>query len=237
LYSGSTITTAINNLANQLIGLAISELDYTGDFDADGVNQQIIDAAAQAGYIVTGAKPFTRFEEVQFLKNSPVLDSKGNWKPLINFGVYLRASGTCKGDLPGSGSMRKRGEAFQRGLIQSTFPYANSPLITALRKAVGSGPVMVTKELEELLEYKLVYNAKYPLFEIDTQSFCRRYGLESDEYSELLNDFATMKYGQHYNGSCVSKILKLDYDLETTECDPTPYMCNTYHSATTTALP
>lgn len=228
LYSGSTITTGINNLANLLIGLAISELNYTGAVDAQGVSQEIVSAAARAGYILSGCSPLLHFEDVQFLKNSPVKDTNGHWKPLINFGVFLRASGTCNGDLPGRGPMRPRAEAFQRGLLSCTFPYTNSEVIDSLRATAGSGPIVVDRQLVDNFRYKVVANPAYAPYTVDTTSFCLRYRLCASEYSDLLNDFSIMNFGQHYHGDCVSKILEVDYGLKTTEHDGTNYLATSY---------
>jgi len=235
LYSGSTITTAINNCANICIGLAISQLDYTGVLGPDGSSFELINAAAQAGYIVTGTNPLTHFEDVQFLKNSPVLDNHGDWHPMLNFGVFLRSSGTCNGDLPGHGPLKERAEAFQRGLLKCTFPYCTSEVIDRMHAVLGTGNVVVTKEVEESLAYKTVLNSKYPIYQVDTVSFCRRYRLDDSEYSDLLHEFANLRFGQHYNASCVAKILKKDYDLTTTELDTNKYLLNEYNSDRTEA--
>lgn len=235
LYSGSTITTGINNLANILIALAVSELDYTGACNENGVCTQLVEAAARAGYIVTGCEPLEVFEDVQFLKNSPVLDIFGAWQPLINFGVFLRASGTCDGDLPGTGDLEARGAAFQRGLLACTFPFASSELIDRLRDALGLGPITTTPSMLDSLSYKTDINSDYPPFRIETSSFCNRYRLDHADYSDLFNDFASMKFGYAYHGECVSKILLKDYGLTTTEHDPTTYLCVQHNSPTTEA--
>lgn len=235
LYSGSTITTGVNNLANLCIGLAISELDYTG-FLVNGISEEIVGAAAEAGYILSGCSPLKYPEEIQFLKNSPVLDDTGQWRPLLNFGVYLRACGTCNGDLPlipGSRdrSLRARAEAFTRGLLACSYPYANSELLTKLRTRAGSGPVLVTREVTDKLFWKVgEVNSKYPIFTFLSSSFCRRYNLTELEYSCLLNDFGSMGFGEAYHGSSVSKILKLDYGLTSTSKDQSKYLNTHTHT-------
>jgi hypothetical protein len=230
LYSGSTITTGINNLANLCIGLAISQLDYTGVLDNDGVCQEIVRAAASAGYIITGANPLEFIEDIQFLKNSPVLDIQGNWRPLVNLGVFLRASGACNGDLPGTGPLRPRAEAFQRGLLKCTFPYASSALIGILNKRLGTGPTLITKDVADSMWYKTRDNPNYPPFIADDTSMYRRYGLDGVDVCELEYDFGSMGYGEHYHGPSVSKILDKDYGLKTVQCDNSNYLFQ-HHNA------
>jgi len=236
LYSGSTITTAINNLANISIALAISQLDYTGTLDEKGSCTQIVQAAESAGYILTGCTPLEHIEDIQFLKNSPVRDEKGDWHPMVNFGVFLRASGSCKGDLPLSGDLRARGEAFQRGILRSTFPFTTSELLDKLRATAGTGPIVTSQDYEDSIAYKVVQNSGYPTFKACTESFCLRYRLNYSEYSDLLDAFATCTFGQVYHGQCVSKILTLDYGLKTVEFDNIPYLLTEYNSAKTEAM-
>lgn len=224
LYSGSTITTSLNDLACTLIAYSISCIEYTGALDANGVSQEIVNAAANVGYVLTGCEPLAEFEDVQFLKNSPVLGDDGKWHPMLNFGVLLRASGVCRGDLPGRGDLRARAEAFQRGLLQGCYPRTDFEVVDAMKQAVGSGPVCESPEITTLLAYK-VGDQDLDRYRVDPESFCRRYRLTSLEYTELLCDFATSGYGFAYNGSSVDKILFKDYGLHTVEHSDTEYLC------------
>jgi len=231
LYSGSTITTGINNLANLFIGLAISECDYTGEL-INGISEQILNAASGAGYMLTGLAPLEKFEDVQFLKNSPVLDSVGCWQPMLNFGVLLRASGTCRGDLPGHGPLRERGRIFQSSLLQGCYPRTHSSVLDAMRAACAPAEDILFEEITDLLRFKSVFNPLFDPFTVDPESFCARYRLDAEEYSSLF-DFARTGFGECYNGSSVDKILAKDYDLHTTEFDSSIYLGVTYHTNST----
>lgn len=226
LYSGSTITTGINNLANILIAVSFSEVDYTGLLGPDGQSDQLVQAAARAGYIVTGCEPLEFFEDVQFLKNSPVLDLDGNWRPMVNFGVFLRASGTCDGDLPGSGDLRKRAESFQRGLLACTFPFVDGALIQRLKASCGVGDVVIPDSMRADFAFKTVLDSKYPVFIFDIDSFCRRYRLDASQYCDLFWDFAGLGFGGSYHGDCVSAILFKDYGLRSTDFNPVVYLAS-----------
>lgn len=127
LYSGSVLTTLINNVAVFLIALACAELRVV---DPRGV----VAAAESVGYIVT-ADARASFEEVQFLKHSPALDVHGEWHPVLNLGVMLRASGVVYGELPGTRAdgWRKRAVRQQAALLQCTWPNTHFPLIDSMR--------------------------------------------------------------------------------------------------------
>jgi hypothetical protein len=95
LYSGSVLTTLVNNFGNILIALSIVERRARSDLE-------ITLAASEAGYIVT-AEHCEIPEDIQFLKHSPTLgisEGVGKYYPLLNLGPFLRSSGICMGDLP-----------------------------------------------------------------------------------------------------------------------------------------
>ena len=202
LYSGSTITTAINNLANVAIVKAILDRGYVGA-------ESIALGAQDAGYIVTGCKPLQFIEDLQFLKNSPVLDDSGVWRPMLNLGVLLRASGTCKGDLPGSGDLIPRARAQQRGLLRGSYPRTDFLLLDHMRAAMGEG---IAFDCDLDLSYKVVDNPDYPRFRVDEESLFRRYRLNSLEISDLLA-FGHFDVCHEFASSGVSKILSVDYGL------------------------
>ncbi len=215
LYSGSTITTAINNLANILIGLSIAELDYSDP-------AQIARAAERAGYIVTGGeRPLEKFEDLQFLKHSPVLGTDSVYHPLLNLGVLLRASGTCNGDLPGRGDMEKRGLAFQRGLLQGAYPYSRFRLLELMRSAVGGGDVC--KVAEKLFTGK-TGGDEYPHYVCQDESLYSRYRLEPQEVADLEHLLGRASFGDCVNCTAIDKILALDYGLNTTEFEDVTYL-------------
>jgi hypothetical protein len=206
LYSGSVITTAINNLANFMIGMAIAECVYESPLDIER-------AAMSTGYIVTGCLPLEFPEDLQFLKHSPVQDLEGVFQPLLNFGVLVRASGTCNGDLPGTKNMSlgERAIRFQRGLLRSSYPRASFSLLDFMWEAVGEGDFFETSEFD----WKVVKNDDFPPFVVDDNSFLRRYRLDWLGYEDL-KVFAGLTYGEFIHNFGVSRVLEIDYGLATT---------------------
>lgn len=130
LFSGSTLTTVINGFANACIAQAIHTAACTDP-------ESILTAARSAGYVLT-IDECSEFEDIQFLKSSPVRDTAGNYHPVLNLGVLLRAYGTCKGDIPHrhqrKSTMKARSESFQKGLLRGLYPNVTFPFLETLKK-------------------------------------------------------------------------------------------------------
>lgn len=236
LYSGSTITTSLNNLACILIILSLVERPFHGIL-VNNIAVEIVDAAERVGYILTGCEPLEYFEDLQFLKNSPVRDTNGDWQPLLNFGVLLRASGRKHGDHPGFGDLEPRGNAFQYALIHGCYPHVTFPVFESMKTATGiTGPPVDDPAIKELLQYKSPIDAPRAPFCVDVSSFCLRYRLTMDEYHDLLCVFAVLTYGYVYHSIALTKILGKDYGLATVVNDATRYLCVSYHSSDTEAF-
>lgn len=206
LYSGSTITTAINNLASLLIGVALAESHAT-------TSAGLIEAAFKVGYVITCTENET-YSDLQFLKNSPVYDTDGVLRPLLNLGVLLRITGTCHDDLPGRKHipLRQRALNFQRSVLQGAYPRVHFKLIDAMKRQAVEGQFIQDDRIESLLRYKVVQNDKYPVFTVSNSELYKRYHLTplQVEQVELLGQ---MSYGEHIANPGLSAVLEKDYDL------------------------
>lgn len=208
LYSGSTITTTINNLANILIGKSIIDCGARSPED-------IIRAAKAAGYIVTLTK-CKILEDLQFLKHSPVRDVHGVYRPLMNLGVLLRTIGTAKGDVPGRAKVPflDRCRAFDRGLLQGLYPHSSFPFVDR-KKHVVAGVAkrldkQVNKRIGRLLEYRVGTTSAATFYSTDVY---RRYRLTAGEIGVMDDEIATAPFNSFHSCKAVSKILDLDYGL------------------------
>lgn len=204
LYSGSTITTVINNLACILGAVAVQE---AGAETADAV----IASFATAGYKVT-VDVCRDYSDIQFLKNSPAYDITGELRSLLNIGVLLRTYGTCKGDYPGSSkeSLQARHDAYQAGLLRSTYPRVTFPLLDAMKQNFDTAPAIdVSRAVAAQLEGKAL--ATHAATFSDDEVF-RRYRLTGTETAEL-SELAQLSFGQYYASHGISKILEKDYGL------------------------
>jgi hypothetical protein len=216
LYSGSTITTSINNLACQTIALAISQTDIT-------CKQDVINAARTAGYIVT-CDECTNWHFLQFLKHSPVTDTNGDLRALLNLGVLLRLSGSIKGDLPGSrnDSMKSRCDRQQASLLQGAYPNASFKLISRM-KAVAGGLFDEKNDVitRKALEYKVVSDNSDAFF-VDDDEVYARYELTELEILQMNDEFGECGYGQFYASEATNKIYRADYGLSAQYLTATP---------------
>lgn len=99
LYSGSVLTTIINNYANLLIFFAFCK--RCKDFSLctrSQLSETYRLAAQDVGYIVK-CKVCDIPEDLQFLKHSPVLAHDGDYYPVMNLGTFFRGFGAVYGDL------------------------------------------------------------------------------------------------------------------------------------------
>jgi len=206
LFSGSTLTTVINGFANACIAQAIHS---TNANSSDG----IMTAAKVAGYVVT-VDVCEEFEDIQFLKSSPVLDTSGHYQPVLNFGVLLRAFGTCKGDLPGRGPLEARGNSFQKGLLQGLYPRIHFPLLDKIKEQYADATP--TRVRIPDVEYKCTDTVGT----FTDDAVFRRYfrnGVDGPRLSgpDLggLYDLANLPFGFEHASTGADSVLRRDYGL------------------------
>jgi len=204
MYSGSGLTTVGNGYGSLLIGMAIGEYDITCSHDLEL-------AARDAGYIMTGFdNPLSTIEGLQFLKHSPIMDKSGVYRPMLNLGVFFRASGQVWGDLPGRGPLLQRALAFQRGLLRGAYPKSTCAVISAMWRQLGDGEAYTLAS--KLFKYKVVNSSAYPYVEFSDDSLLRRYNMPSYEYDDLI-DIVQNGYGYTWNCPALERILTTDYDV------------------------
>jgi len=102
LYSGSILTTLVNNCANLCIALALSlRCPDPGQVTRAEFAEMYRKSAEDCGYIMK-VNVCDKPEDLQFLKHSPVRTETGDYTPIVNIGTYLRGFGKTYGDLNGS---------------------------------------------------------------------------------------------------------------------------------------
>jgi hypothetical protein len=201
LYSGSTITTAINNLASFLIGLSIAESGATTEAG-------LIAAAEKVGYVIT-CKENTHYSQIQFLKHSPVYDTNSELRALLNFGVMIRSSGVCHGDVVGPKGMtlQEKAENYQANFIQGCYPKAHTPFVDSMRRKVVK-PITIAD-----LEYKTDHSDLDPHFFVSDEEAFRRYGLDDAGIAQV-KILSTCSFGEFVANPGLNRILNIDYDLD-----------------------
>lgn len=203
LFSGTTITTGVNNFASLLIGYSIIKSLATTE-------RQIQAAARRVGYMLD-IEHCPIFEDVQFLKHSPVLDKTGQWRPLLNLGVLLRLSGTVTGDCPGRGDLRARGDKFQYSLLQGAYPSSSFPLIDNLKSTcTPHNDSAFSDVVSQQLRYKVGQTVRAEFYSEDV---FRRYRCTPADIEIVTTGFGLAGYGTLHANPSLDKIMRRDYGL------------------------
>lgn len=199
LQSGSTITTLVNTVAQYVMFYSLVKTG--GDF---------ISASRAAGYIVT-LDLCTQIEDLQFLKMSPTLGTDLNYHACLNLGVILRASGTCRGDLPGSKNILPtvRAATFQNQLMSGLLSRIEHPVLSRL------APYGIERNEESITVAKKASNAVPGLGQVWIYDYniYKRYRLTSDEITQLEYLIGLSSEGSCIYHKSISKILEKDYGL------------------------
>ena len=205
LYSGSTFTTPTNHQATLTCVKSMSLDDAIS-------NEEIKAATRKAGWIVTLESTYI-VQAIQFLKNSPAYDVDGVLRHVLNFGVLMRASGCCRGDLPGRGDLVARARMFQYGLILGMYPRVSCPLLEAMKDATGRP--RICKEVQNKVAKLMLYRPEPSpdtLFFTDRE-FLARYELTPSEFLFVTEVIAHCQPGDMYHHPAAEKILQKDYGL------------------------
>lgn len=211
LYSGSVLTTLVNNLANWAIGQSLQRLVFPGM-----TKRQFYDAipraAAAVGYIVTVDECQVP-EELQFLKHSPCFTEAGV-TPIINLGVILRLLGSCHGDLPGRGDILRRAHEWHVALVQSLVHAGDHDLLRTLR---AKFPGKVTKAMQDHLDRLSPFYAwrfsQCGMEYIPAEGLGKRYGLSGSHILEMCRAIEQATWGDIICTYATKVILAKDYGL------------------------
>jgi len=207
LYSGSVLTTTVNNLANILIYISFMK-NYNPTMTKQEAEHLLVAAAKRAGYTVkcdTCSTP----EDLQFLKFSPCANEGGEYDAIINLGVLLRGFGLHDGDIPGRGDMSTRCKIFLSEVIRGWVHLGNHPVMDAFRSHIVNrrGKVVDFNKIGgEVLGNQLGY--------CSLSSVCARYRLAESDLSELVDTIYRLQIGDVVVSKVVDVIVKKDYGYE-----------------------
>jgi len=205
LYSGSVLTTSVNNMANTLIFMSFMRLYRQRRPTVAECEGMLRDAASLVGYIVKVA-PCQYMEELQFLKHSPSLVD-GLVVPWLNVGVWLRGFGSFRGDLPGKTKtpIETRARIFNSDVIKS-YVHAGEH---AIHDAFNSHKIAdsFNQDFEQFRPKTVSGNNT----RIPTDSIARRYGCRADEIEELASMIHDCDIFQRIAHPVIDKIMAADY--------------------------
>jgi len=200
LYSGSKLTTGMNNLASYFIFYGIYR--DVMEHGVDDILSRVSSGARLVGYKVTACVK-SNFNSLTFLKRA--FNTKVSWLVL---GPILRSFGVIDGAPDrhkfGILSVKRfnatsdadRAEILIRTLLDGLVGEPISPVINALRVRCGF------VELEE---------------EVTRVDYQQRYGGEEHEWCELFDSIESLKFGDNFRMSILDKIYEVDYGVPAEE--------------------
>lgn len=208
LYSGSVLTTSINNMANTLIFMHIVSLLQGRVVSKQELREIIVTAGEQAGYMLK-IDECKRHGDIQFLKHSPAI-SGDKILPYLNLGVLMRGFGTIVGELPGKKKLGidLRARIFNSDVIKSWKHAGN----TSIKDAFSN------KIVDKTFHYvppESVWrsNSSFPDL-IPNEELCNRYQLTNVELEELIYLIKRSDVGMEISSHIIDKIMKKDYGYE-----------------------
>lgn len=208
LYSGSVLTTSINNMANTLIFLHIAHMWNNTIVSKQEMRRIIVSAAELAGYILKIDECQTP-GDIQFLKHSPAIVGD-DVVPYLNIGVLLRGFGTILGDLPGKEKLglAERARRFNSDVIKSWKHAGNTSI-----KYAFSNKIIDRTLHTKLPESTWRMTSSKDVF-IPDEAICERYRINPVELDELNYYIRVCDVGDIIHLPVVNKIMKKDYSYE-----------------------
>jgi len=215
-FSGTQLTTLLNNVASSAICISI-------EFGRNikNVDQRVAKRALAVGYEVT-IQHCDDVEDIQFLKHS-FWRNQGRMASFVNIGPVLRGMGTCWMDLPFNtklgetiyGAARMRNWSVLQGFKNSGL----SILIDHLGKSPGykrpDGKYKVVEIIVQKEKYQKMYFSQAERVPAPAVAIMKRYGLQSDELSNFCAILRNSDLGERLCHSVIDKIMAVDYGYKT----------------------
>lgn len=199
-YSGTVLTTSLNNVAMVCIGYSVYDIFlniYRSNLYTQDVKMCIEGAANLVGYNVT-VEICECHEDIQFLKFSFTDDARGGLISFLNLGVVLRAVGRMKQRVA---QTRKKVEKHHLGVLRGLDGVQPNPLTGNV--SPGESDVELPYLLQGLAQRQRVC----------LQAYCARYKFESGPLLEAARLFQKSGYGIFVYHPVFDQILGRDYGM------------------------
>lgn len=198
-YSGTVLTTLLNNLATLSIMMSIHRRQAQS-------TEEISQAAIAVGYVVTVAER-PNLERCQFLKHSWYTNMNGEPKSFLNLGPILRSFGSCRRDLPGRGDIVERARKWNSSSIKAYMHAGENRLLRSLRSVYGD-------EGGVLLPYDITKHCDgQRRGVIPDEAYLTRYQMTCNEWETLCNVAGDYAYAT-FRLTAINKIYQTDYGLD-----------------------
>lgn len=207
-YSGTVLTTSLNNIATSLICLMI--YFSSRSMTMEDLVASIPRLAATVGFKVTFERVDV-LEDYQFLKTSPTMHNNDIiWS--LNLGVLLRAVGSFDGDLPGRGDLRKRCFEHTSSVVSSLRVLGKHCIADAL-SAVFHANARTVYRGSYITTLDIVGHEHVPV-----EFILNRYRLVPADVEALLSMCVSEWYGVVHFHPAIESIMKKDYGLTLPSC-------------------
>jgi len=214
LYSGSTLTTLINNVANLMIILAILKDINSSPLTKAQLRVVIERAAESAGYTVT-CDICEIPEDIQFLKYSvSVIDDEV--VPYLNLGAWMLKFGSFDGDLPGSDkiSVLQKSIMFNSDVVKGRLRSGNHIIADAFKTMiVGETLVGLDDRYDDKIKDIVAKSEGSLTTRIPLDRIAARYGCDPVEIEELASLIVEAGQGDLVHHPVLSTIFQRDYGI------------------------
>lgn len=206
LYSGSVLTTSVNNMANTCIALWFNAYYFFPTMTKEEAVEGLRRAAFDVGYKVK-VDVCADYSKLQFLKHSPVYNNDGVLDAIMNIGCLLRGYGTVIGDVPGSSKipLAQRFRTFNSEVIRGRVHCGNHCINDAFRTKIVSERTVVK---QSYLESVITGNQ---LGYVTSEELGKRYGLTGCRMEELASYIAGADVGEFIATPVLDTIFFADY--------------------------
>lgn len=210
LYSGSTLTTIVNNFANELIAIKLALLvPNPREITGAQFRAFYVQAGEEVGYILKVCDCSCP-EQLQFLKHSPSLVDDV-WVPWVNLGTFVRGFGTFAGDMPHkSGKYKEAAEDFVSEVVVARANWGNHSFNDSFKhliKTVTKQRSRTNRVIAEQKEKSIGFMQQ----RIGIDCLAKRYGCQIVELEQLCDSISRSGVGDIVYHPVVQKIYECDY--------------------------
>lgn len=236
--SGTVLTTILNHVAMYMVGQAAAVLFGMRSSlvrDWRDVESLIKECGVCFGHVLTvepciSGSVFVP-EKIQFLKRSPLLTTKGEYVPCMNYGPLFRSFGSVEGDLLAemvgldAGSFSQMGwderwDLFASRVVAGLVNEPSSVVLQAMRQRFPRTPKNFDSWSEvtfgrEKLQFGGFEAGGFDGSQetIDPMSLAIRYDINVADLEELAAQIGASKFGDVYPSEAVSQFFHIDYGM------------------------
>lgn len=215
-FSGTQLTTLLNNVASSAICISI----ICGK-SIKNVEERVTKSALSVGYEVT-MQSCRDVEDIQFLKHS-FWRSNDKLNSFVNLGPVLRGMGTCWMDLPFNtktgetmyGAARMRNWSVLQGFRNSGLSILTDHLSQSKGYQKPSKGYDIVVKVVEREKYQRMYLTESERVPAPAVAIMKRYDIQASELSSFCAMLRSSDLGQRLCHSVIDRVMEVDYGYKT----------------------